>query len=77
MIGRVIIAVMKQHGQSNVGKEKVNLAYVFISVFITEGSQVRNKSEQGRNPEAEADVGAMEKCCLLDSLSPLVQPAFL
>jgi uncharacterized protein Veg len=38
---------MKHHGQQHLGEERVNLAYTFTSVFITEGSQDRNSNKAG------------------------------
>ena len=44
---RLNVAVMKHHGQQHLGEERVNLAYTFTSVFITEGSQDRNSNKAG------------------------------
>ena len=60
----IAIAVVKQYGQMQVGEARVYLAYVPISLSITEGSQDRN-SNQGRILGTGADAKAMEGCCLL------------
>ena len=71
---RVSIAVMKHHGQKQVGI-KVWLTILYPQ-FITEESQNRNSSRAGIL-EAESDAEAMEGCCLLACFPWLAQPALL
>ena len=59
---RITMAVTKQHGQNQLGEEKVSLA------FTSGGIDCREKPSQevelGRNLEAGVDAEAMEGSCL-------------
>lgn len=63
----VSIAEMKHYDQ--VEEESVYLAYTFRLWSLARGSQDRNSSMT--NLEAEADSGAMARCCLLGCLAYL------
>ena len=50
--------------KKQVGEERVNSAFISISLFITKGSQDRN-SNRARNLEAGVDEETIDRGCYL------------
>lgn len=72
VVDRVIVVVMKHHGQKQVAEERVCLAYASIPQSVIRGSLSRNS-----NREAGAGAEATEECCLLACSSLFAPTAFL
>lgn len=66
LLVRISVPVTKHHEQKQVRKERVYLASVSPSLFISEDGQDRN-----RNLEIGADAEGMEWCPLMDLPSGL------
>ena len=77
MVGklRVSIAVIKHHGQSNLGKKM--FPWFMLPYHCSSLKEVRTGTKWGRNLEAGVDAEAMEGCYLLACSSWLAQTAFL
>lgn len=74
-IVKISIAGMENHKEKQLGEQRVNVAYVFISLFISEVGQGQ-ELKQGRNPEAGNCFRGQEGE-LLTSLLTLVHSALL
>ena len=72
---KVTIAGMKKHKEKQLGEQRVNMAYVSISLFSPEVGQGQ-ELKQGRNPEAGNCFRGQEGE-LLTSLLTLVHSALL
>jgi hypothetical protein len=57
---RVAIAVMKHHGQKQVGEKRVYLAYASTAFIVHHQRTSRGELKQGRNLETRADGEATE-----------------
>lgn len=76
IIVRASIAVIKHHGQKQLGNERVHLAYNFrvtLHHWWALGLELKGRKELGTRAEAEI----MKECCSLACFPWLVQPPFL